>query len=166
MNNQLDLASYSHKTFELVNQYYYAELLQSVQSQAEKIGIIFSTEQDSASSSLTLLDLLDYTTVQLNLETAVACRKHSVLSPKASIDSLASWVLNDVKDGWGKALLREIFTALHAQGIYPHINQEIFNTDPLIEFSENDIVNLVEELLNQYQTQATKKVVPVVVVDS
>lgn len=125
----LDLSAISDVVHSSCNHRFYEILLQALQKEATKIGIVF----DQKKSNILFAEL--HGQIKIKLQIAITCSRIRYLNPKLNFDTALNWVLDDIDNGYGEKLLSEIFSAVSLEGVYIHCdNSYIF--DPSFETEE------------------------------
>lgn len=135
----LDLSAISDVVHASCNHRFYGVLLQAVQKEAAKMGVIFNQKK----SSMLFADLDEQ--IKIKLQIALTCSRIRYLNPKLDFDTVLDWVLDDMNNGYGENLLSEIFTAVSLEGVYIHCDNS-YLLDP---FFETEI--FITEKLNQLE---------------
>lgn len=110
----LDLSIISDVVHKECNIKYYSSLLQGIQQEAEKIGIVFNQKK----SKLGFNDL--NFNVKRKLEITFTLCRIRFLFPKMTHSRAVDWVLDDIETGYSERFLCEIFEALNTENVYLH----------------------------------------------
>lgn len=124
-----DLSAISDVVHASCNHRFYEILLQAVQKEATKMGVVFNQKK----SSMSFADIHEQ--IKIKLQIALTCSRIRYLNPKLDFDTALNWVLDDMDNGYGEKLLSEIFSAVSLEGVYIHCdNSYLF--DPFFEIEK------------------------------